>query len=176
MLFCLKKRNIDWWEFWREVIQIEITLHFNYLNNLDHWSSDISWPQKTLLKLDLSRDFLGGPVVKSPPSSAGDAGSIPGWGTKIPHSAGQLSLCAATREPVCHNYRAHTPQLERSPPATMKTRPSQNKNKNKKKTTRPFSEDQHIKSMKIKQSCLKWGSPLRVFEGVLWDPPPARAL
>ena len=27
------------------------------------------------------RDFPGGPVVKTPPSTAGDAGSIPGQGT-----------------------------------------------------------------------------------------------
>ena len=25
------------------------------------------------------RDFSGGPVVKNPPSNAGDTGSIPGW-------------------------------------------------------------------------------------------------
>ena len=30
-------------------------------------------------------DLPGGPVVKSLPSSAEDAGSIPGWGAKIPH-------------------------------------------------------------------------------------------
>ena len=35
----------------------------------------------------------GGPAVKDPPSSAGDRGSIPGWETKIPHTAGQLSPC-----------------------------------------------------------------------------------
>ena len=28
--------------------------------------------------------FPGGPVVKNPPSSAGDAGFIPGWGIKVP--------------------------------------------------------------------------------------------
>ena len=43
------------------------------------------------------------PVVKNPPSNAGDAGSIPGQGTKIPHAAGQLSPHAATTEPACHN-------------------------------------------------------------------------
>ena len=60
----------------------------------------------------MGRDFPGGPVVKNPPSNAGDVGLIPGWGTKIPHATGQLSphttnyraralwsLCA-TREPV----------------------------------------------------------------------------
>ena len=46
-------------------------------------------------------DFPGGPAVKSPPSSAEDAGLIPGQGTKIPRAAGQLSLC--TLEPVHHN-------------------------------------------------------------------------
>ena len=60
----------------------------------------------------MKRDFLGGPMVKNPPSSAGDSGSIPGRGIKIPHAAGQLShgpqllsLRASTRErkPTCHN-------------------------------------------------------------------------
>ena len=32
-------------------------------------------------------DFPGGPVVKNLPCKAGDMGSIPGWGTKIPHAA-----------------------------------------------------------------------------------------
>ena len=36
----------------------------------------------------LGGDFLCGPVVKKPPSNAGDVGSIPGWGTKIPHASG----------------------------------------------------------------------------------------
>ena len=31
-------------------------------------------------------DFPGGPVVKNPPSNAGDKCSIPGHGTKIPHA------------------------------------------------------------------------------------------
>ena len=45
-------------------------------------------------------DFPGGPVVKNPPSNAGDAGSIPGWGTEIPHTTGQLSPRATTTEPA----------------------------------------------------------------------------
>ena len=32
-------------------------------------------------------DFPGGPVVKTSPSNVGDAGSIPGWGVKIPHAS-----------------------------------------------------------------------------------------
>ena len=43
-----------------------------------------------------TRDFPGGPVVKNPPSNAGDTGSIPGRGAKIPHATGQLSLHTAT--------------------------------------------------------------------------------
>ena len=58
-------------------------------------------------KIKHRSDFPGGPVIKNPPSNAGDAGSIPGWETKIPHGAGQLSPRATTREPACPNYRAH---------------------------------------------------------------------
>ena len=47
-----------------------------------------------------SGDFPGGPVVKNPPSNAGDAGSIPGRGTKIPQAAEQLSPCATTTGPA----------------------------------------------------------------------------
>ena len=50
-------------------------------------------------------------MVKNPPSDAGDVGSIPSWGTKIPHATGQLSPRAA-------DYRAHAPQLERENPHT----------------------------------------------------------
>ena len=42
--------------------------------------------------------FPGGPVVKIPLCNAGDVGTIPGQGTKMPHAAGQLSQCAS------HNY------------------------------------------------------------------------
>ena len=60
------------------------------------------------LKVPQSRDFPGGPVVKNPPSNAGNVGSIPGWGTKIPHAAGQLSLhtlerASCNRDPACRN-------------------------------------------------------------------------
>ena len=61
------------------------------------------------IKKDTLGDFSGGPVVKNLPSNAGDAGSIPGRGTKIPHALGQLSTCARqllsprALEPMCHN-------------------------------------------------------------------------
>ena len=40
-------------------------------------------------------------MIKNPPYNpynAGDVGSIPGQGTKTPHAAGQLILCATTTE------------------------------------------------------------------------------
>ena len=36
------------------------------------------------LEIVTSRDFLGGPMVKTLASNAGDMGLIPGQGTKIP--------------------------------------------------------------------------------------------
>ena len=42
-------------------------------------------------------------MVENLPSNAGDAGSIPGRGTKIAHAAGQLSPCAPATEPARHN-------------------------------------------------------------------------
>ena len=47
-------------------------------------------------------------MVKDPPANSGDTGSIPGWGTKIPHIAEQLTPCAATTE-------AWKPQQEQPP-------------------------------------------------------------
>ena len=64
-------------------------------------------------------DFPGGPVVKNTPSNAGDTGSIPGRGTKIPHAAGQLSPRAATTDPM--RSGACAPQLGRSPCAATKS-------------------------------------------------------
>ena len=43
------------------------------------------------------RELPGGPVVKNLPSNAGDVGSIPDQGTKIPHALGQLSPLTATK-------------------------------------------------------------------------------
>ena len=55
---------------------------------------------------ELSGDSPGGPVVKNPPSNAGDMSS-PGRGTEIPLAAGQLRLCSASTEEVCPSYRGH---------------------------------------------------------------------
>ena len=59
----------------------------------------------------MHRDFPGGTVFKNPPSNAGDAGSIPGRGTKIPHASEQLSLQATATEPTLHKERSHVWQL-----------------------------------------------------------------
>ena len=64
------------------------------------------------------KDFSGGPAVKNLPCNGGDAGLIPGQGTKIPHIVEQLSPNAATPEPTHHNepsqmkqQRSHVSQL-----------------------------------------------------------------
>ena len=46
--------------------------------------------ERNLLKKKTNKtdgDFSGGPAVKISPSSAGGAGSIPGFGAKIPHAS-----------------------------------------------------------------------------------------
>ena len=48
------------------------------------WTGNITWE---LVRNTESWDFPGGPVVKTSPSNAGGAGSIPGWGAKIPHAS-----------------------------------------------------------------------------------------
>ena len=59
--------------------------------------------KKTPFKILLLGAFPGGPVVKNPPSNAGDAGSIPGQGTRFPHAAEHLSPRATTTELACLN-------------------------------------------------------------------------
>ena len=53
------------------------------------------------------RDLPRGPVVKNPTCNAGDAGSIPGQGTQIPHAIELLSLHTTARQSMCHNKRCH---------------------------------------------------------------------
>ena len=68
-------------------------------------------------------------MVKNPSSKAGDAGSIPGPGTKSTHAPGQLSPSATNyrahapwspRATTREEKKTHTPQLERSPRTTVK--------------------------------------------------------
>ena len=65
------------------------SFHLNYMSSIE-----------TVIQKRKFWDFPGGPVVKNPPYNAGDAGLIPGLGTKILHAAGQLSPCATTTELV----------------------------------------------------------------------------
>ena len=73
----------------------------------------VALPAALILRVGTA-DFPGGPVVKNLPSNAGDAGSILGQGTKIPHAEGQLSPCApqllssctSMREPVCRKLQS----------------------------------------------------------------------
>ena len=54
------------------------------------------------------RDFPGGPVVRNLPCNAGNVGSIPGWGTKIPRVVGAT-------EPMCLNYRTRNKTTTKDP-------------------------------------------------------------
>ena len=55
------------------------------------------WPShcngKRIFKNLVNRDFPGGPVVRTSPSSAEGSGLIPGGGTKILHAMGLRSPC-----------------------------------------------------------------------------------
>lgn len=53
-------------------------------------------------------DFPGSRGVKIPSSKAGDAGLVPGPGTKIPHTGWQLSLWTASREACAPQRRPTT--------------------------------------------------------------------
>ena len=82
-------------------------------------------------------------MVKNPSSNAGDAGSIPSWGTKIPHAVGQLSPRATTTEPTRsgattresrpahHNSREASTVQQKIPHAATKTQCSQKDKENK---------------------------------------------
>ena len=52
-------------------------------------------------ELESIRDFPAVPVIKNPPSNSGEAGLIPGLGSKIPHDMEQLSP-SATNTKTAH--------------------------------------------------------------------------
>ena len=66
-------------------------------------------------------DFPGAPVVQTLPSNAGDMGSIPGQGTKIPHSVEPLSLGAITRERPGVAMKTQHSQKEKKPCTSIVT-------------------------------------------------------
>ena len=53
------------------------------------------------------RDFPGGPVVVNPPSNAGDSGSIPGQGIKIPQTGEQLGSLRQLQSPRAPGAVSH---------------------------------------------------------------------
>ena len=68
------------------------------------------------------RDFPGGPVVKTWPSNAGGAGSIPGRGAKIPHASRPRNQNIKQKQ-YCNKFNKD-----------FKNGPHQKKNLKKKKT------------------------------------------
>ena len=70
---------------------------------IEHWDSGRYFT--TISRLVKTRTWRGTPLVVQwlRICNAGDVGSIPGRGTKIPHSTGQQSLSATTKDPVCCN-------------------------------------------------------------------------
>ena len=80
-------------------------------------------------------------MVKNPPSNAGDSGSIPGWGTRVPHAAGQLSPLTTTR-----HYRSLLP--------AMKTQHSHKQKQNKpKKETNTHCKSTAVVDALVVKSC-----------------------
>ena len=71
------------------------------VNSFNLHNDPLEWVP--LLSLPFYRWLPHGPVVKNLPCSAGYMGLIPGKGTKILHTMGQPSPCAATTEPMCQN-------------------------------------------------------------------------
>jgi len=56
-------------------------------------------------QIDPAHDLPGGTVVKNLPPKAGNVGSIPCWGTKIPHAAGQLKKPTYLMNPAEQNRK-----------------------------------------------------------------------
>lgn len=69
-----------------------------------------------LVRTAVSGDFLADLAVKTQPANAGDAGSIPDWGARIPHALGQLSPGAATREACVLQQTQHSQKRRRNAP------------------------------------------------------------
>ena len=94
---------------------ISIKIAANYFVDIDKLILKFIWRGKrprvanTILKKNRIGKHTGTSLVvqllldQNPPSNAGDAGSIPGQGTKIPHAVGQLSPHATNTGLACFN-------------------------------------------------------------------------
>ena len=63
-----------WWTTWVHIVAKGLDVTYRLNNNNNRYYA-----------MKYYRDFLEGPVVKNLPCNAGDTGSIPSGGTKIPH-------------------------------------------------------------------------------------------
>ena len=59
-----------------------------------------------------SLHFPADPVVKNPLSNAGDMGSIPGQGLKVPQAVRKLSPHTATETPCCQINKNKTNKIK----------------------------------------------------------------
>ena len=78
----------DWWGFTRETVRAHRELDALEIVKRDPWAT----AETKGRKLEPSKDFPGGLVVKNLPSNAGDAGSISCRGTEIPHDSNEDSM------------------------------------------------------------------------------------
>ena len=110
-----------------------------YLSHHSSISRSIFTWNSNLIRKRPSWRLHGGPVTKNPPSNSGGMGSIPGWGTKIPHAMGQLSPRTTTTEnlgpstrkkPEGCNERSHMLQ-QRSHMPQLRPDAAKNKQTNK---------------------------------------------
>ena len=73
------------------------------------------------LCLSLSPIFINTLASHLFKTMASHVGLIPGQGTKMAHTMGQLSLCAATGEPLHHNEDTRQPNKQTKTPTTTTT-------------------------------------------------------
>ena len=85
----------------------------NYpVSKFGRWTRDYrDWTSSSLKYF--KRDNFRAPVVKNPPSNAGDTSLIPVQGTKIPHTAGQRNPLATTREALAWQRRCRTAKINK---------------------------------------------------------------
>ena len=88
-------------------------------------------------------------MVKNLPSNAGYVGLFSGWGTKIPHAAGQLSPCTTIRETCLPPQRARLLQ-QRTSTANRK------KEKAKKKISAALKKFKGVTDRSCSSYGVKW--------------------
>ena len=97
-------------------------------------------------------------MVRNLLCKAGDMGSTPGRGTKIPHSSEQLSPHAATREPVSHNERS---RMMQQTSCMLQLRPNTAKKKKKDRAPNPYSVPGRTSyAARNRESISNWLKPL----------------